>query len=80
MVAIREATIADIEVLSNIISKSFRDVAERFSLTPDNGPKHLSNCTTSWIESDVARGVRYFMSSDGKSCGCVGVEHRIDDV
>jgi len=72
---IREATIENSEVLAKIISESFRDVAQRFSLTPENCPKHPSNCTTSWIESDFARGVQYFIFfQDDNPIGCVGLE------
>jgi N-acetylglutamate synthase-like GNAT family acetyltransferase len=78
---IREATIRDSEVLSNIISASFHDVARRFSLTRDNCPKHPSNCTSSWIEADIERGVRFFiLNHDGNSIGCVGVESPGSDV
>jgi N-acetylglutamate synthase-like GNAT family acetyltransferase len=72
---IREATLDDIDVLARIIRESFRDVAIRFSLTLQNCPKHPSNCTTSWIESDMTRGVRYFiLSQGGNPIGCVGLE------
>jgi N-acetylglutamate synthase-like GNAT family acetyltransferase len=72
---IRDASETDRELLTDLIRKSFRDVAERFSLTMDNCAKHPSNCTTSWIEADMTRGVRYFiLIVDGKPVGCVGVE------
>lgn len=72
-VIIREADSKDIKVLACIIRESFRDVAARFSLTLENCPKHPSNCTTSWIESDMARGVQYFiLFIEGKPIGCVG--------
>jgi len=78
---IREATIEDLEVLASIINGSFRDVAKRFSLTQDNCPKHPSNCTTSWIEADMARGVQYFiLSNNGNPIGCVGLERPNNDV
>ncbi|MBU0991801.1 MAG: GNAT family N-acetyltransferase [Proteobacteria bacterium] len=78
---IREATIADRNVLAHIIRESFRDVAARFLLTPENCPKHPSNCTTSWIESDMARGVQYFiMAIDGYPIGCVGLESPNTDI
>jgi hypothetical protein len=81
MVMIREAAIEDIEVLSRIISESFNDVAKRFSLTQDNCPKHPSNCTASWIESDMVCGVHYFILSEGwNSFGCVGIESPDDEV
>ena len=72
---IREACIEDSKVLANIISESFKDVAKRFSLTPENCPKHPSNYTASWIESDFERGVRYFiLSKDNIPVGCAGLE------
>lgn len=78
---IREAAIKDRELLSKMISESFRDVAQRFSLTIDNCPKHPSNCTTSWIEYDMARGVQYFiLHFEGEAVGCVGVESPNTDV
>ena len=78
---IREATIEDSEILSEIISESHRDVAERFSLTPENCPKHPSNCTSSWIKADFARGVRYFlMFQEGDALGCTGLEIQSPDV
>ncbi len=78
---IREATLNDREMLAKMIGDSFRDVAQRFSLTKDNCPKHPSNCTPSWIESDVSRGVRYFiLYVDEEPAGCVGIEHPGPDV
>ena len=78
---IREATLNDRDVLVKIIRDSFRDVAERFSLTSDNCPKHPSNCTSSWIESDIARGVQYFiLYMDKNPIGCVGIEYPNTDV
>jgi N-acetylglutamate synthase-like GNAT family acetyltransferase len=74
-ITIRDAHPQDAEKIADIIRESFRDVAVRFSLTPENCPKHPSNCTTDWVESDLARGVRYFiLSQDGESVGCVGIE------
>ncbi len=72
---IRDATAQDAELLARIIRESYRDVAERFSLTPQNCPKHPSNCTTDWIAADHARGVRYFiLAADGGPGGCVALE------
>ena len=72
---IREATIDDTEVIAKIIAEAHRDVAQRFSLTPDNCPKHPSNCNKSWIQSDIARGVQYFLlSHENNLIGCVALE------
>jgi N-acetylglutamate synthase-like GNAT family acetyltransferase len=74
-VPIRQATDADAELLAEIISKSFADVALRFSLTRENCPKHPSNCTPDWIRQDQARGVQYFIAGRGDdSSGCVALE------
>ena len=78
---IRKATTEDLEILASIIRASFLDVAKRFSLTQDNCPEHPSNCTASWIESDLARGVQYFLlSQNGIPIGCVGLESPSIDV
>ncbi len=75
-VTIRIADEADVELLAEMIRKSHTDVARRFNLTPENCPKHPSNCTTAWIESDLARGVRYYLADwHGEPNGCVAFEH-----
>lgn len=78
---IREATLNDCDVIVKIIRDSFRDVARRFSLTQDNCPKHPSNCTSSWIDKDISRGVQYFiLYVDERPIGCVGIESPTADV
>jgi GNAT superfamily N-acetyltransferase len=78
---IRKATITDADLLAELISESFRDVAQRFSLTPQNCPKHPSNCISAWIAADQARGVVYFiLSQDDKPFGCVGLEASSPDL
>ena len=72
---IRAAGSDDRELLANIISTSYRDVAERFQLTAENCPKHPSNCTVRWIEGDVDRGAKYYLlMAQDKPIGCVAVE------
>ena len=72
---IREADSDDVPLLAGLIRDSFRDVAERFSLTPENCPKHPSNCEAEWIESDLARGVTYYiLEHNGTPAGCVALE------
>lgn len=79
-ITIRDATPHDAETIAYIIRESFRDVAARFSLTPENCPKHPSNSTTAWVESDLSRGVQYFiLSQDGESIGCVVLERPSPD-
>ena len=73
--SIVQAAEKDIDLLSRLIRDSFTDVANRFGLTPQNCPKHPSNYTRDWVETDMERGVRYFiLISDGAAVGCVGVE------
>lgn len=73
--SIYDATPEDADMLAHVIRESFRDVAKRFLLTPQNCPKHPSNCTSEWIQSDQARGIRYFvLSQEGELIGCVGLE------
>ena len=74
-VSIREAHWADIVLLSTLIRSSFSDVAGRFGLTPQNCPKHPSNCTDEWIEKDMNRGVAYFiLESSNTPAGCGALE------
>ena len=72
---IRTAHEADVKLLTAMIRKSHADVARRFNLTPENCPKHPSNCTTDWIKSDLARGVRYYLADwQRDAAGCVALE------
>ena len=78
---IKKATINDREVIVKLIRDSFLDVARRFSLTKDNCPKHPSNCASSWIESDISRGVQYYiLYKDENPIGCVAIEKPSADV
>jgi GNAT superfamily N-acetyltransferase len=73
---IRRADSGDIPLLTGIIRRSFQTVAERFGLTPENCPKHPSNCSVDWIERDLSRGVQYFiLENDGNPAGCAAMEH-----
>jgi N-acetylglutamate synthase-like GNAT family acetyltransferase len=73
--AIRKCTKDDLQVLEEIIRRSFQDVAQRFSLTQENAPRHPSNCTMEWIQKDMERGVTYFtLENDSRVAGCVALE------
>ena len=75
LVQIRKATLQDVHQLSSMIRLGFRDVAERFGLTPDNCPNHPSNCTERWIEEDLGRGVVYYILERSRvPTGCVALE------
>ncbi len=72
---IRTCTEQDIQVLADVIRRSFRTVAERFGLTSENASRHPSNCTTDWIQRDMDRRVLYFVIESGSSVvGCVALE------
>jgi N-acetylglutamate synthase-like GNAT family acetyltransferase len=78
---IREANIADVSILSTIIRHAFRDVAERFSLTSENCPKHPSYCTDGWISKDFSRGVIYYVLEHKETPqGCVALEKAGSDL
>jgi hypothetical protein len=61
-VSIKKAGSADISILSDFIRHAYKDVAQRFGLTLQNCPKHPSNCTDEWVQSDLDRGVIYSMN------------------
>jgi N-acetylglutamate synthase-like GNAT family acetyltransferase len=78
---IREASVEDIHLLTSLIRESFSDVAERFSLTPDNCPTHPSFCTPQWVESAMDKGIRFYVVESGdEPCGCVAMERHDDQV
>jgi N-acetylglutamate synthase-like GNAT family acetyltransferase len=78
---IRDASSSDIPLLTTLIRDSFRDVADRFSLTSENCPTHPSNCTTEWIESALKKGIRYYiLERKNVACGCAALEQAQPDV
>jgi N-acetylglutamate synthase-like GNAT family acetyltransferase len=75
VVTIRRASSEDIDTLVRIIRTAYSDVADRFGLTSENAPTHPSNCQRGWVQSDLARGVSYFLlERGGAPCGCVALE------
>lgn len=78
---IKKAGLGDVPVLTGLIRDSYRDVAQRFNLTPENCPKHPSNCTPKWIRKDFARGVTYFiLEHNQKPVGCAALEKPTTDL
>jgi diamine N-acetyltransferase len=72
---IRMAGVADTLTLARLVSEANKDVALRFGLNAQNCPKHPSFCTEAWIESDLARGERYFILEEGGAAiGCAAYE------
>ena len=80
-IIIRKANSYDVSTLSGLIRDSFYDVAERFGITPENCPKHPSNCVDEWIEKDFGRRVSYYiLEHNGLSQGCVAFEKSSPDL
>ena len=72
---IRRASGIDASTLVDVIRRSFADVAVRFHLTPENCPKHPSNCQAGWIESALKSNAEfYLLESGGVAAGCVALE------
>lgn len=72
---IRQAAENDIHILSATIQKAYQTVADRFGLSPDNCPKHPSNCNVEWIRADFKRDVSYYvLESEGGIVGCAALE------
>ena len=80
-VHVRKADHHDLSLLATLIRDSYRDVAERFGLTPENCPKHPSNCTEGWIKKDFDRGVVYYILERNRTpIGCVALEKAGSDL
>jgi len=74
-IAVKEAGAHEAALLAGIIRDSFRDVTERFGLTPENCPAHPSNCTEEWVRQALAKGVSYYLlADDGRPVGCSALE------
>lgn len=72
---IRPAAEDDGTALARLIQQAYKDVALRFGLTPENCPKHPSNCTEVWIRNDLERGVTYSILASGSIvAGCAALE------
>ena len=78
---IREANVADVDILVSLLRESFRDVTERFELTVENCPKNLAFCTDQRITGDIERGLSYYIGEqDDRPCGCVAIEKASPEV
>ena len=72
---IRESNAQDLSILALLIREANKVVAVKFGLNAENCPNHPSFCTESWIETDLARGVRYFIiEQEATPIGCVAYE------
>ncbi len=78
---IRNATDNDVSIVTRLIRDSFKDVATRFNLTPENCPKHPSNCTEAWLISAFEKEINYYILESGNvPCGCVALERANPDI
>ena len=69
------AQASDATLLAEIIRTSHTDVAIQFNLNKRNCPTHPSNCTADWIQTDMEKGIVYFLLLLLKiPIGCVAVE------
>ncbi len=80
-IAINVAYTKQVTTISGIIRSAYLEVAERFDLNLENCPKHPSNCTDQWIQSDLDRGVTYYLLElAGKPVGCGALEMVNDEL
>lgn len=74
-IQVKETSAADINWLSEIVKTSYQTVADQLGLNASNCPKHPSNCTDEWINSDLERGVTYFLlENEDQKIGCAALE------
>ncbi|QKF82353.1 GNAT family N-acetyltransferase [Halarcobacter ebronensis] len=79
--SIYKATIDDAKLISSIISKANKDIANKFSLDINNCPKHPSFYTTQWVLSDMQRQEEYFLyKKDKEVVACVAFENPREEV
>ena len=79
-VVIRHAKPSDADALADLISRSYKGVAERFGIDGDNAPSHPSNAKPQWLRDDMGSGVRYLVAElDGDVVGCVGYKQVAPD-
>lgn len=72
---IRPASEDDSTAIAHLVQRAYKDVALRFGLTPENCPKHPSNCTDAWILNDLERGVSYYLLTNADTLiGCAALE------
>lgn len=72
---IQAARASDTGLLNRLVRSAHQTVADQFHLTPENCPKHPSNCQPGWITADVDRGVKYdILFETDIPVGCVALE------
>ena len=72
---IRKASKAESPLLTSIIRQSFKDVAEKFNLTPENCPTHGSFVSEEKIQREFEKNAEfYIIKFQHIDCGCVELE------
>jgi len=65
----------DAETISDIVSKSNKEIAVKFGLNNKNAPTHPSFYTKDWVMKDFEKGEEYFIfESNEIYMGCVAFE------
>lgn len=78
---IRQATIKDIALITEILREAFDPVAKKFGLTVENCPNHNAFCSQKKIEEDFARQKKFFILEENSiPCGCVAIEYAKPEV
>ncbi|MGL1892749.1 MAG: GNAT family N-acetyltransferase [Spirochaetaceae bacterium] len=78
---LRFATAEDIDNVSNVIRDANKPVALILHLTPENCPKHPSNCNSGWIADAMGKGEVFFiLEIKGKVIGCIAYQDAQADV
>lgn len=72
---IRPADQNDIDTLVSILRGSFAGVAERYSLTEENCPRHVAFSTAEEVRKNIENGMQFYvLEADGEVCGCVALQ------
>ncbi|MBN1257266.1 MAG: GNAT family N-acetyltransferase [Planctomycetes bacterium] len=74
---IRRGTASDAELLSKIIRESYRDVTERFNITPENCPGFPSFNKREDVLATMQKDFVYYVLEEDKTpCGCIALEQK----
>jgi N-acetylglutamate synthase-like GNAT family acetyltransferase len=72
---IRDVNKTDKDTLIFLIRESFRDVADKFSLTAESCPKFPAFNAKERVEGDFEKGLKYYiLEESGRACGCIALE------
>ena len=78
---ITEAGESDVDLLASLTREAFATVAAELGLTPENAPRHPSNCAPDWVRAAFSKGIRHFVLDTPEGpAGCVALEQADSDV